>query len=122
MMFIKNSPNVSHWNLEDGYKNGFDENSYPIRVSEFGRNAGLEIQFNVHENEFGYRCKGNDQGFKAIFTMPGDSLKLSQNSLRIPLEEDVRVSIKPKLVITSNGLRNYSPIQRQCFYQSEPRG
>lgn len=52
---------------------------------------------------------------------PGDALKFSANSFRMSLEEYTTISIKMKLIITSERLRKYTPKQRQCFFDSKSR-
>lgn len=44
---------------------------------------------------------------------------MSRNSFRVPVSEDTLITIKPKMTITSEGLRSYNPNQRQCVFLSE---
>lgn len=118
---LQNTPNVSHWSLENGYKGESNQNEYPIRVFNSGRRTSLDLFLALTTKNFDHRCNGYNLGFNMILTMPGDVPKMSKNSIRIPLEEDTTISIKPKLITTSEGLRHYPPNQRQCFYQSERR-
>lgn len=51
--------------------------------------------------------------------MPGEELKISEQSIRVPLWENTQISIKPNMITTSEGLRKYPHDQRQCFFSSE---
>lgn len=56
---------------------------------------------------------------KVFLHAPGDVLKKNDYSIRIPFSEEIQISIKPLLTITSNGLRKYAPETRQCLFNSE---
>lgn len=119
MMTVNRNSNLSQWSLEDGYNDEVNGNEYPIRVDESGRGAALEFGLIIYEHDFEYLCRGFDQGFKIALTTPGDALKMSQNTLRVPMLEDTLIMIKPKVTHTSEGLWNYAPNQRQCFFSTE---
>lgn len=44
--------------------------------------------------------------------MPGEVLQMARINFRVPISEDSIITIKPKLSITSDGLRNNSPKER----------
>lgn len=100
--------------------NESESTEYHLRVVHSGPGAGLDIAVTLNEEDFESRCNGYLMGFKLILTMPGDALKMSEKLyFRIPASEHSRIIIKPKVILTSDGLRNYKPNHRQCFYQSE---
>lgn len=115
------NPQISHWSLQDGYDDDFSERAYPIRVFNARQDAGLVIFLQVFERDLEFLCRGPIQGFKIILTTPGDMLKMSRHTFRVPLLEQGEISIKPRLVRTSEELRKYSPNQRQCFFDFERR-
>lgn len=119
MLFIEKNPNVTNWSLENGYSHGININEYPRRVTGSGKGSGFDISLQMYTKEFDRNCKGVDKGFSVILTQPGDPLKMSNNAIRVPHGENCMITIKPKLTVTSVGLRNYAPSQRQCFYQTE---
>ncbi|XP_055304301.1 pickpocket protein 28-like [Sitodiplosis mosellana] len=121
MMITKNMPNVSHWSLESGYANEMSDGEYPIRAVDSGKNAAFDVVLTLLKRNFDFHCKGFDQGFRVILSMPGEELKATLNSLRVPISENSLITIKPKWITTSDGLRSYRPNQRQCFYQNERR-
>ncbi|XP_055303111.1 pickpocket protein 28-like [Sitodiplosis mosellana] len=120
MMIVNTNPNVSNWSLEGGYKNLFGYGiEYPNRGYS-GDPAKFLISFFIYNREFEYF--GNAyQGFKVALTIPGETWTMSRNFFRVPISEDTRIMIKPKMITTSDGLRRYEPYQRDCFYQLERR-
>lgn len=73
----------------------------------------------VNERDFEYQCRGIDQGFNVILTPPGEALKMSRNTFRLPLMEDAIIMIRPRIVVNTRGLRRLKPHQRQCYYVHE---
>lgn len=116
IMIVRDNPNVIDWSMENDGENV----KYPMRESVSGRDASLDLGllFNV-ERDVTDSCNGLEQGFRMILTMPGETMAMSRNYYRLPISENSLISIKPKLTITSDGVRGYEPNQRQCFYQSE---
>lgn len=124
MMIVKNNTNVSHWTLNGGYEEDdldeYDFNKeYPLRVIGSGRSAGLDLSLQLDDRDYDFICKGYDQGFIVALTMPGETLKMSSNSWRVPTLENTLITIQPKITVTSKGLLNYRPDQRQCFFALE---
>lgn len=111
--------NSSYWEFESGYEEKVQSNKkYPLFAINSGSGNGVDMFLRAYEEDYEYRCNSY-QGFKIILTAPGESLKMSVNTIMLPLENDFHIAIKPKWIITSEDLRNYEPAQRQCFFQSE---
>lgn len=66
-----------------------------------------------------YMCHKRGLGFSVILTEPGETVITMRNSFRVSVLEDTRIAIKPKYMTTSDGLRNYKPNERQCFFSGE---
>lgn len=116
IMIVHGNPNVTDWSLENDVENM----KYPIRENESGRDASLDLELLFNEDrDVTDSCNGLEQGFRMILTMPGETMAMSRNYYRLPISENSLLSIKPKLIITSDVLHSYEPNQRQCFYQSE---
>ncbi|XP_045451667.1 pickpocket protein 28-like [Melitaea cinxia] len=107
------------WTLENGYLPNTPLETYPHRGTGYGENAGLLNVLRASEKDFDYLCSGPTQGYKIILHNPAEFPKLSQHYFRIPLERDVVVAVKPKMMTTSNGLKPYSPVRRQWYFSSE---
>lgn len=45
--------------------------------------------------------------------------RVSTQYFRAPLNQEVVVSIRPDMITTSEGLKNYDPHRRKCYLQSE---
>ena len=120
MMIVTGNRNISNWSLENGYDSVFHEDEYPARM-KYNINGPLIalIILSIDKGDFGHQCNPFDEGFKLILTPPGEVLKMSRNSYRIHLKKFNVIYFKTKMMKTSEGLRSYTPTQRQCFFQSE---
>lgn len=112
--------NVSGWSLENGYENQVKSKlNYPIRVFNVKKSSTFGIAIRMHEQDFEYSCRGMIPGARIFIHTPGDTMPSARHSFRIPLSEEVQISIRPKMMTTSETLRSYTTQQRQCFFNSE---
>lgn len=111
--------NVSHWNIDNGYDEGINNGNYPFRMYNAKKGAGLSVALALFERDLEYICRGPIQGFKLILSTPGDVIQMTRQFFRVPLAEMVEISIRPKLITTSDDLRTYSSDQRKCFFSTE---
>ncbi|EDW26343.1 GL26473 [Drosophila persimilis] len=107
------------WNVEDGYSASADTSPYPNRVLGPGSRAGLYLFMGGMEMDFDDMCRGPVQGFKILLHTPGDVAQVSKQYFRIPFDQEVLISIRPKIITTSDGLKHYEPGRRQCYFQKE---
>ena len=113
-----NNPNISHWNLDNGYDTTTaEENEYPIRIFS-AKSIHLIVIAWIFNNDVGLVCEA--EGFQIGLTVPGDSVRFL-DTVYMEMMQFIDVNIKPRMIITSNNLRDYSPNQRQCFFDSERR-
>ena len=119
MMIVKNNPNVSYWNPENGYDDGSHENEYPIRVSDLNSRYMFGMHLTNSKLDPEHQCSGSDQGYKLVLTPPGEMVKMSSNHFALYPSMKNYIVFKPKLTKISEGLRKYALNQWQCFYQSE---
>ncbi|XP_055307692.1 pickpocket protein 28-like [Sitodiplosis mosellana] len=119
LMIVKNNPNVSQWSLENGYDDTVNKKSYPFRIFNAKRGGALVTYLRSYERDLEYLCHGTSQGFKVILHTPGEVGKMSRNVFRLPRSREAIISIKPTVMITSDGLRLYTPNQRNCFFNTE---
>lgn len=47
--------------------------------------------------------------------------QLSDDFIYVPLQQQIFISVKPKMITTSNRLRGYEPHDRGCFFKTERR-
>lgn len=120
MMTVADNRNATYWSLEDGYDDAnADPDTYPFRVFGAGARAGLFALLRLYEQDLEYLCRGPVQGFKILLHTPGEVPQVSKHYFRVPLLQEVLVSVKPNMITTSEGLRHYEPNRRQCFFNSE---
>ncbi len=102
---------AEHWSLENGYDNSIeiDPQTYPYRVFGSGARVGLFVLLKLYEQHLEYICRGPVQGFKILLHTPGEVPQVSKHYFRVPLLQEVLVSVKPNMITTSEGLRHYEP-------------
>lgn len=116
--FISHNETSESWTLENGYATD-DPLSYPNRVLGPGARAGLNIVLKLTDPDLDYLCRGPVQGFKILLHTPGEIPRVSKQYFRVPLSTEVVVSVKPNMITTSEGLSDYAPERRQCFFNNE---
>lgn len=121
MMNLIQNPNTTHWNMENGYNNSNKNhrNAYPYRAISAGKRAGIFVVVRRNVTDLEYLCRGPVQDFKFLLHTPGEMPRISEHFYRLPLGEEVLMSIEPQMITTSDDLRHYTPQQRQCFFESE---
>lgn len=120
LMTVKGNAKAKNWNLENGYDKSIpvDPKTYPYRVFGGGDQLGLAGILILFEQNQEHVCRPM-QGFKITLHMPGDVPQVSKNYIRVPPLQEVLISVKPNMFKTSEGLRDYDPNKRQCFFDSE---
>lgn len=121
MMNVNQTQNITHWNIETGYQNEPTQMEYPIRVYNAEYRAGLTLSLQMFKKDLEYACHQRGLGFILILTAPGETVITMRNSFRVSLLDDIRFAVLPKITTTSNGLRNYTPNKRRCFFDAERR-
>lgn len=119
ILTVDQNPNVSHWSLEKGYVEQVNGINYPLRVFNTRQSASLAVFLSLNPEDLDYVCRTLIPGFKIFLHTPGEVSPVSHQSFRLPLCEEAELSIKPKFIFTSDGLRSYKPIERQCYFNSE---
>lgn len=111
--------NKLNWSPESGYLDKFGAKEYPNRTVDAGEMDSFKLSYIFFEPDLQYWCKRNEHEIKIALTMPGEEVRMSRNFFTIQTLEHIQIKITPKLTNTSEGLRNYTPKQRQCFYSYE---
>ena len=119
-MTVNDNRNVSHWNVEDGYDSYVNESEiYPYRVFGAGLRDILVMILGITVDDMHTLCSELAQGFRLLLHLPDGLPRFPQDFVFIPIEQEIYISVKPNVITTSNGLRNYSPHERGCFFRSE---
>jgi amiloride-sensitive sodium channel len=106
------------WSLEKGYPTA-DIDILPRRVLGSGAKAGLNIVLGLFETDLEYLCRGPVQGFKILLHTPGEIPRVSKHYFRVPLHQEVLVSVKPQIITTAGNLDQYHYNRRQCYFNHE---
>nr|XP_053610910.1 pickpocket protein 28-like [Plodia interpunctella] len=117
--YLEHENNAESWNLEFGYSPNTPIETYPHRGSGYGAKSGLVFLMRTRESDLDYLCRGPVQGFKILLHNPAELPRLTQNYFRSPLNQEVVVAVKPKMMTTSEGLKPYDPDRRQCYFPTE---
>lgn len=104
--------------MQEGYSTS-DAETYPRRVLGPGERGGLIIVLQLDSSDLDYICRGPVQGFKVILHTPAEVPMASKHYFRVPLNQEVIVNVKPDIITTSSGLKDYHPNRRQCFFDNE---
>ncbi|XP_064539836.1 pickpocket protein 28 [Drosophila montana] len=119
IIFREENRLATEWNVEDGYSISANTETYPHRVLGPGAKAGLYLFMGGIEVDFDDMCRGPVQGFKILLHTPGEVAQVTRQYFRIPFDQEVLISIRPKIITTSDGLKHYEPHRRQCYFQKE---
>ncbi|XP_058464039.1 pickpocket protein 28-like [Malaya genurostris] len=111
--------NASDWTLEHGYSAQSDLSSYPYRTVASGYSSGLAMNLITNNRNYDYLCGGPVQGLKVLLHSPADYPQVSKKFIRVPLNQEVTIAVKPQMIVTAETLRNYAPERRQCFFDHE---
>jgi amiloride-sensitive sodium channel len=106
------------WSLEKGYPTAETE-TYPRRVLGSGAKAGANIVLALFKSDLEYLCRGPVQGFKVLLHTPGEIPRVSKQYLRVPLNSEVLISVKPQMITTADNLIQYHYDRRQCYFNHE---
>uniref|UniRef100_A0A182FU38 Uncharacterized protein n=1 Tax=Anopheles albimanus TaxID=7167 RepID=A0A182FU38_ANOAL len=117
--YISEKRQAPLWSLENGYSENTDMDTYPERVLGAGARAGLYILLNLYQHDTDFICRGPVQGFKILLHPSSEFPQVSKQYYRVPLHQEVIISVKPQMITTSDGLRDYTPEGRQCFFNHE---
>ncbi|XP_018568328.1 pickpocket protein 28-like [Anoplophora glabripennis] len=117
--YLEHGRSTEGWTLENGYPVGTPRDTFPRRAMSAGSSAGLFLLIKAFKQDLDYICKGPVQGFKVLLHHPAEIPRVSSNYFRVPLNQEVVVSIAPDMMTTSEGLTEYEPHRRQCYFPKE---
>ncbi|XP_045477140.1 pickpocket protein 28-like [Harmonia axyridis] len=117
--YMKHGRNSEGWTLEKGYPPNSPKDTFPRRAISAGAKAGFYLLLRLYDQDLDYVCRGPVQGFKILLHHPAAIPQVGTQYFRAPLNQEMVVSIKPDMMTTSEGLRNYDPRRRQCYFPEE---
>ncbi|KAM3963282.1 pickpocket protein 28-like isoform 2-T2 [Aphomia sociella] len=110
--------NKSSWTLGGGYLPGETIHTYPRRGPSYG-GVEFEVVLLTDIRDLDLECRGPVQGFKIWLHNPAELPNMGQNFFRLPIKYQSAAAVTPRVTKTSEGLRNYPPHKRNCFYSNE---
>lgn len=111
----------SNWSLELGYNDGNTglNMTYPHRAYGSGTQFSLQIILRAYRENRDHLCNGGSQGFKFMFSQPGESLHKLKRYYQVAFDQTTLFTVRPKLTIASHSIRKYKPETRGCYFNSE---
>lgn len=106
--YIYHARELMGWSLEKGYTDKNESGQYPYRLRTSGTYLGLTVLMPWTAEDLDYICGGPVQGFKIHLHTPGEVPRMSQN-IAVPINQRAMIGVKPKMMSTSEGLREYNP-------------
>lgn len=117
LKIVTKNQKMSNWNPESGYSTDIRKNhEYPVRSF---CNSHKEIMFISHSTvvkDIGLDCGWHIRGIKMTLTAHGEVPNSERKHLLAFYSEKTQITIKPKMIITSEGLRSYKPSQKKMFF------
>lgn len=119
---IKYNKNAT-WSLDGGYNIYINtSDAYPHRTFGSGKHNRLETSFRIFKDDLSFTC-GRHEGLKVFLHAPGDEPQINSSYIEVQPNEgkvnDIFLLVKPNVMTTSEGLRDYAPKHRKCFYTHE---
>lgn len=109
----------SNWTIS-GYPDNEPE-TYPNRVMGSGKRIGLFLSLSMEKKDIDYACKGAVNGFRVTLHTPDEFPRTASHFVRLPFDTATLLAVTPRGFSTSENMRNYKPVKRQCFFPGEKR-
>uniref|UniRef100_A0A1I8PU93 Pickpocket n=1 Tax=Stomoxys calcitrans TaxID=35570 RepID=A0A1I8PU93_STOCA len=109
----------TNWSLEQGYDENSDLLTFPARVLSSGSTVGLQIYLQSFMQELDYTCNGAVQGFRILLHSPDDVPSVSKHFVRIAMDKEILIAVKPKMITTAQDIAAYDPQKRRCYMNKD---
>ncbi|XP_035790347.1 pickpocket protein 28-like [Anopheles albimanus] len=107
------------WSMDEGFHDGTVGDSYPRRTFGAGIRAGMFVILKARMKDADYLCSNSFQGFKVHLYPPHQYPRVYTQFFRVPLGQEVSVSVDPLVIDTSPKIKSYNSNRRKCFYNRE---
>ncbi|CAH1098525.1 unnamed protein product [Psylliodes chrysocephalus] len=108
----------TEWNVEGGYISK-EVKVYPKRALRVGVRNQLMVVMKTRFDDVEFQCAYDESGYRVSIHLPSDIPEVPENHISAPLNQRVIGAIVPHTIRTSEGVKNFSPIKRDCYFQSE---
>lgn len=119
MFTITDNPNITNWDQDTGYTTDQIGSEYPLRNFNSRTFGGLIFYTRLLKRDMAYECRGPFHGFTLALSTPEDMIGLSRRIIRVSPLEQATISIFPKMIFSSKRVSKYTPVERQCYKNSE---
>lgn len=109
----------SDWELDEGFHGNVGSNAFPRRIVSGGYRNSLGATLIVNKSDLDYLCGDSFQGYKVMLHMPDEFPLVSHQYFRVPLDQELIVSVTPNVISTNDRVRRYLPEERKCYYTHE---
>lgn len=110
----------SNWTVF-GYNKQTDSLVHPVRILGSGKNAGIYIRLKMRKRDIDYACREDSNGYRLMLHTPDEMPQVASHYIKIPFDVRTMISVKPRVMSTSENLKHYKPKKRQCFFSGEKR-
>ncbi|XP_019890550.2 pickpocket protein 28 [Musca domestica] len=107
------------WTLAEGYAENSPLFTYPARILKSGAKTGLHVVVRAFKNDSDSSCTGPMQGLKILLHAPDDVQMVSESFIRLSMQRQVSIAVKPQMTTTSKNIEAFTPAQRQCQMPDE---
>ncbi|XP_073848490.1 pickpocket protein 28-like [Musca autumnalis] len=107
------------WSLEKGYAPGSDLKTYPQRVLNSGPSAGFQILLRAYPDESDFTCNIQTHGYRIILNSPDDEPSAEKHLIRISMDKEILLAVKPKMITTSSNVEAYDVKKRRCYLNKD---
>lgn len=113
--------NILDGNLHQSIKSDLKIEKNPKKILGAGVTAGLELILNGTNAGAKKVCSNSSSGFMLDMHSSVDIPKVSNRVLKIPLNQELLVAVRPNVMTTSELLVDYSSEVRQCYFDGEKK-
>lgn len=110
----------SNWFLEKGYRSN-QVHVYPQRAIGSGLPSGLTVDFRVKKSNFNPDSKEGGQAFRFSLHSPVKVAPVSKQFYSVSVGKQTTISIMPFMIYSSKDIKDYEPVNRQCFFSDEKK-
>ncbi|VEN49184.1 unnamed protein product [Callosobruchus maculatus] len=109
---------MKNWEVEKGYT-ASEIDAYPRRALRVGQKNALSIMLKTKKEDIEFLCAGLQSGYRINVHFPSVYPDVTQNFFTVPLGQSVTGLIIPEMIRTSEGVKQFHPKTRDCYFQSE---
>ncbi|XP_073819614.1 pickpocket protein 28-like [Musca autumnalis] len=107
------------WSLAEGYAANSPIHTYPARTLKSGARTGFQLGVKNLKEDVDIGCSGPTRGLKILLHSPDDVQIVGENFVRLSMNRQASIAVKPQMMTTSKAIEQFTPEQRQCLMPGE---